>query len=349
MASEEDGSFHLSHQQPQESYTSVSMHQHYPHQQDTPQDNPATSSTSLTLDPHEALHLYHQQQQQQQNVLLQQQHQQLLMQTQYLQGTAVPSPHYYAPIGYNFQYGTRPSPHGHVFVPREPGLQSTFAGQTSNPSSNRTQSQPRHLISPHPTTLISRSKTTQEEQYALQSAGLASLPPRPPYTENSPGGARLSNSTNTSPSIRSSTAMGHVPVTKKPFHFQHGPPDPAPTVSLISRMPPIPPLSSHDKHTSLDSIRKEYEAREKALMLRIEALGFQPATAYRIVNELEGKEETDSTQQTREEPAPILGVRLLQQLDLLTHENSQLKDAHQKQERQSRENVECVLDELKGM
>jgi len=113
-----------------------------------------------------------------------------------------------------------------------------------------------------------------------------------------------------------------------------GTPRPAPTVPLSSRFPPLPPKPSLANDADLDKeeMRKLFEAREEALLLRIDALGFQPEAAWEVMNEAneENGDVKDSSQgkrdrEKREKPAPILGIRLLQRLDLLQRENEELE------------------------
>lgn len=78
---------------------------------------------------------------------------------------------------------------------------------------------------------------------------------------------------------------------------------PAPSIPLLSRLPPLPPLpllrseadgavtqeskgSSEAGNDRAAAIRQAYQAREEALMLRIEAIGFQPAKAWTAMKEI---------------------------------------------------------------
>lgn len=135
---------------------------------------------------------------------------------------------------------------------------------------------------------------------------------------------------------------------------------PAPSVPLLSRLPPLPPMPNEllaegkaddDKERAR---RRAYQAREEALMLRIEAIGFQPAKAWSVMKEVvEGPGKTqaeedgvDKEKEKRAEDreaevkdyakaetaekeegrdaAPILGIRLLQRLHALEEENQEL-------------------------
>jgi hypothetical protein len=101
-------------------------------------------------------------------------------------------------------------------------------------------------------------------------------------------------------------------------------PKAAPTVALSTRLPnisPLPDLSSLDKEELVDLIKR----REEQMALRIEAIGFEPASAWKLWNEMT-KDGGVSDTSKREQAAPILGIRLLQKLDTLQRENDELEE-----------------------
>jgi hypothetical protein len=116
------------------------------------------------------------------------------------------------------------------------------------------------------------------------------------------------------------------------------PPRAAPTVPLSSRFPPLPPKASVGKKDDTEELQKQIaalEAREEALLLRIEALGFEPEAAWQVmkeVDQVEGDSSHDDARKDRETPAPILGIRLLQRLDLLQKENAELEEVFAQKE-----------------
>lgn len=117
-----------------------------------------------------------------------------------------------------------------------------------------------------------------------------------------------------------------VMISIPPQNFP-GLPRPAPTIPLHSRFPPLPPKPGDEADAKI--LRDAFEKREDALVLRVEAIGFQPEAAWRFFQE-KGDEITrldevpGSVDAVREAPAPILGIRLLQKLDQIQRENEEL-------------------------
>lgn len=106
-------------------------------------------------------------------------------------------------------------------------------------------------------------------------------------------------------------------------------PPAVPTVPLLSRLPALPPLPDSSK---LDAKQLEtaFKEREEALILRIEALGFETGSAWKVMKEIEGEgvtrndEEEEDRASAREAATPVLGIRLLQRLNALQRENDEL-------------------------
>ncbi|UZJ52433.1 hypothetical protein CBS101457_001753 [Exobasidium rhododendri] len=159
---------------------------------------------------------------------------------------------------------------------------------------------------------------------AASSPSLRSLPARPDPTTWAAQGARL-----VQPQVSSQgNANRYLPTgsSLQNQSMQHIEQLQALPIPLVSRFPPLPPkpppTSDSDDQEELRKKIFALEARETALILQIEALGFEPEAAWGVMNRLE--EAGDRTD--REKPAPILGIRLLQRLDLLQKENAELED-----------------------
>ncbi|MCO5565686.1 hypothetical protein L7F22_019360 [Adiantum nelumboides] len=102
----------------------------------------------------------------------------------------------------------------------------------------------------------------------------------------------------------------------------------APVVPLLSRFPSLPPRPEINGENDVHQVAMAFQQREEALIMRIEALGFEPESAWRVMNELERnqKEQEGRGSSEREVVAPVLGIRLLQRIDALQKENEKLED-----------------------
>lgn len=85
---------------------------------------------------------------------------------------------------------------------------------------------------------------------------------------------------------------------------------------------PLPPEDKHAKHFTWEYMKDVFEAfskRERAMEMRIDALCFE---AEKSLNELEHNENLSKS--SMNDTNPLLGIRLLQQVDLLDKENQDL-------------------------
>lgn len=99
-------------------------------------------------------------------------------------------------------------------------------------------------------------------------------------------------------------------------------PPEAPVVPLLSRLPSLPSRPDLSGINDANQVAVAFQEREEALIMRIEALGFEPESAWKVMNELQGG--TGNVE--REAAAPVLGIRLLQRIDALQKENERLED-----------------------
>ncbi|PWN33887.1 uncharacterized protein FA14DRAFT_156565 [Meira miltonrushii] len=99
-------------------------------------------------------------------------------------------------------------------------------------------------------------------------------------------------------------------------------PPEAPIVPHLSRLPSLPPRPDLSGISDASQLATAFQQREEALIMRIEALGFEPESAWKVMTELEG----GAGRVEREAAAPVLGIRLLQRIDALQKENEKLED-----------------------
>lgn len=162
---------------------------------------------------------------------------------------------------------------------------------------------------------------------------------------NTTAANRYGQSPNTTPIPQTTYRQSTLPAS--------GPekPDREEPSSISLRYPPLPELPERrpsplltdqmsgdvrQHMNSLHAIIKVYEQRDEMLRLRTEAVGFEPAKAWLAWNSASRNDSQDieATQKNRvvHDPAhPILGVRLLQRIDLLTRENEELGRALEEQ------------------
>ena len=87
---------------------------------------------------------------------------------------------------------------------------------------------------------------------------------------------------------------------------------------------PLPPKYKHAKHFTWQCMKDVFEAfseRERAMEMRIDALCFE---AEKSLNELDHNENLSKS--SMNDTNPLLGIRLLQQVDLLDKENRDLTE-----------------------
>lgn len=99
---------------------------------------------------------------------------------------------------------------------------------------------------------------------------------------------------------------------------------------------PDPPTGMNGSAVSYESLRdifEAFEAREEALQMRIAALSFEPKQSLEALEAIKREHKSFNRYSSAEKNAnpvdaddvdPILGVRLLQRLDLLQSENEDL-------------------------
>ena len=87
---------------------------------------------------------------------------------------------------------------------------------------------------------------------------------------------------------------------------------------------PLPPKDKHAKHFTWECMKDVFEAfseRERAMEMRIDSLCFE---AEKSLNELDHNENLSKS--SMNDTNPLLGIRLLQQVDLLDKENRDLTE-----------------------
>ena len=87
---------------------------------------------------------------------------------------------------------------------------------------------------------------------------------------------------------------------------------------------PLPPKDKHANHFTWECMKDVFEAfseRERAMEMRIDALCFE---AEKSLNELDHNENLSKS--SMNDTNPLLGIRLLQQVDLLDKENRDLTE-----------------------
>jgi hypothetical protein len=87
---------------------------------------------------------------------------------------------------------------------------------------------------------------------------------------------------------------------------------------------PLPPENKQEKHFTWEYIKNVFEAfskRERAMEMRIDALCFE---AEKSLNELDQSKNWSKSSANRTNP--LLGIRLLQRVDLLDKENQDLAE-----------------------
>lgn len=160
---------------------------------------------------------------------------------------------------------------------------------------------------------IDRGSTGESSRSTFSTHGMpTSLPPKPAFA------SPILDS-----GIVDKSASGRMSATDARRSSTVAAPKPAPTVPLSARLPnmsPLPELHDLDKPQLVKLIMQ----REEQFMLRIEAMGFEPDSAWKLWKELSSDGQAPPTF-TREQAAPVLGIRLLQRLDALQRENTELE------------------------
>lgn len=331
--------------------------------------SPAYAYQQQQVYQHQQL-ILHQQQQQYLMLLAQQQHQ------HHVGGRGVNGG---GPAARHSQPGTYPNEHVSHFQPPNQGQNRSSLGmmgpgqlphslavrekpQQSSPAelSQRGIQQAEHTLKTKPSDADSVGVRCEDlasrvggayspEQHggrgSRNAAGLGSLPPRPDGFSTQQG-ANLAPSS-APPTRRAQQAMAGVAAPS------------APTVPLIDRLPPFPPAPAFDEGSlTATEVRDAYVAREEALLLRIEALGFEPEGAFSVYEQVQSNrkaDESDALQlgesgeaSTKATPVPVLGVRLLQRIDMLEAQNQELEANHREQERRGRQELDEFFSDLKG-
>jgi hypothetical protein len=238
-------------------------------------------------------------------------------------------------------------PHNYSYTTSSPSSSSSgpiHAVKSPQPyfsdSTNRSMMNSTYKSSNHPNDQRNRERSRP----GISSPSLATLPARP---DSAIRAVQLDQSLDSAVSVAESLPPSAFKGNSSRINvgpstaYQHTigppslPPPPAPTVPFSSRFPPLPPKPTPvDGDTiSKEELMKQYEAREEALILRVEALGFEPEAAWRALQELEGNTVNDGERRDeavdenngREKPSSILGIRLLQKIDLLQRENEELE------------------------
>lgn len=182
------------------------------------------------------------------------------------------------------------------------------------------------------------------------------LPSKPSFSPNNmPAGQNVQitspRQTMTRPGMMSRTSMHRVEhpsnPTKSSTTMSYQPPE-APTVSLLSRLPSLPPAPQVHDANDVRQVALAFQQREDALMLRIEALGFQPELAWKVMNEIRTDQDPKSDITERENAAPVLGIRLLQRIDALQKENEELGDLL-KEQIEKKATIKSELDDAKTL
>jgi hypothetical protein len=160
---------------------------------------------------------------------------------------------------------------------------------------------------------------------------IAALPARPDSAIRAAQGNQGGYIDPTVQAMIHSSQGGLTSTSATPSNPIAAPPRPAPSLPLATRFTPLPPKPPipEDLSNEQKEVLKKFETREDALLLRVDALGFQPEAAWQVIRESVDGKKLDSSEELsqdhRETPAPILGIRLLQRLELLQKENEELE------------------------
>lgn len=181
-----------------------------------------------------------------------------------------------------------------------------------------------------PTSTVDNRKNQELRRNSTLLNQSLTLPARPDLAIQAAAAALASQGTDNGNSVINSqpTSSVNYNQTNRSFPAITGPPRPPPSLSLAARFPPLSPMPTLSDDASEDYVEmhKKYQAREEGLLLRVDALGFQPEASWQVMQEATtSKDASTMTGKEREMNAPVLGIRLLQRLDLLQKENEELE------------------------